>query len=122
MNRPLFSPPNMPISTTDYHVALNATALVRDGGTLQLGIGELGDAIVYGMKLRHEQPREFAAVLEATNAAQGQAALIADTGGKQPFVRGLYGCTEMLVDGFVDLYRAGILRRRVYAHEFSRQP
>src|SRR5262249_2108271 len=30
-----------------------------------------------------------------------------------PFTIGLYGCTEMLVEGFVDLMRAGILKREV---------
>ncbi len=35
-------------------------------------------------------------------------------GGTAPFERGLYGCTEMLADGFLDLYRSGILKRRVY--------
>lgn len=32
------------------------------------------------------------------------------------FERGLYGCTEMFVDGFLDLYRSGILKRCVYGH------
>jgi len=111
---PLFCPPNMPIGTIDYLIALNVGALVKDGGTLQLGIGELGDAIVYALKLRHEQPESFAALLEEAGAAKLQASLIEREGGLQPFTRGLYGCSEMLVDGFIDLYRAGILKRRVY--------
>ncbi|HYM34782.1 MAG TPA: hypothetical protein VET48_05255 [Steroidobacteraceae bacterium] len=41
---PLFCPPNLPLGTTDYAIALNVAAMVRDGGTLQIGIGELGDA------------------------------------------------------------------------------
>jgi acyl-CoA hydrolase len=113
---PLFCPPNMPIGTTDYSIALNVAALVRDGGTLQLGIGELGDAIVYGLKMRHEQPNDFAKLLSASGVLPAQAALVEAEGGTQPFARGIYGCTEMLVDGFVDLFRAGILKRRVYPH------
>src|SRR5690606_12884848 len=31
-----------------------------------------------------------------------------------PFERGLYGCSEMLVDGMLDLHEAGVLRRIVY--------
>ncbi len=42
---PLFAPPNLPIPLTEHAIALNVSALVKDGGTLQLGIGELGDAI-----------------------------------------------------------------------------
>src|SRR5207247_6930448 len=37
-------------------------------------------------------------------------------GGTCPFERGLYASCEMLVDGFLDLYRSGILRRKVYGH------
>jgi acyl-CoA hydrolase len=33
-------------------------------------------------------------------------------GGDAPFAEGLYAVTEMFVDGFLDLYRAGILKRR----------
>lgn len=113
---PLFCPPNMPIGTTDYMIALNVSALVKDGGTLQLGIGELGDAIVYGLKLRQEQPDVFASILDANGLRKGHAALLTNVGGIEPMTRGLYGCTEMFVDGFVDLYRCGVLKRRVYPH------
>ncbi len=113
---PLFCPPNMPIGTVDYQIALNVAALVRDGGTLQLGIGELGDAIVSGLKLRHEQSSDFVQLLNSSGVMSASSALLATAGGTQPFARGLYGCTEMLVDGFIDLYRAGILKRRVYPH------
>ena len=41
--------------------------------------------------------------------------LIETEGGTAPFERGLYGCSEMLADGFLDLYRSGVLKRRVYA-------
>jgi len=112
---PLFCPPNMPISTADHLIALNVGALVKDGGTLQLGIGELGDAIVYALKLRHEQPTEFATLIDTLHAGR-HTHLIERAGGLTPFARGLYGCTEMLVDGLIDLYRAGILKRRVFPH------
>ena len=31
----------------------------------------------------------------------------------EPFAAGLYGCTEMFVEGLLDLFRAGILKREV---------
>src|SRR5690606_19357985 len=40
--------------------------------------------------------------------------LIETEGGTAPFERGIYGCTEMLVDGLLDLYRCGVLKRKVY--------
>ena len=108
----LFSPPNLPISTADHAIALAASMLVRDGGTLQIGIGELGDAIVHALTLRHRQNSTWRRALAdlglAARAGPHQAAI----GGDGPFEQGLYGVTEMFVDGFLDLYRAGILRRR----------
>lgn len=108
----LYSPPNLPIPTADHAIALAASMLVRDGGTLQIGIGELGDAVVHALILRH---RENAAWRQAL-ADTGLGARFADVrwalGGDAPFEQGLYGITEMFVDGFLDLYRAGILKRR----------
>lgn len=112
----LFGPPNLAIGTTDHLIGLHASALVRDGGTLQLGIGELGDAIVYAMQLRHQQNATWRAVLNDTGALARFGAGIEGIGGTGIFERGLYGCTEMFVDGFIDLYRSGILKRRVYPH------
>jgi acyl-CoA hydrolase len=81
---------------------------------LQLGIGELGDAIVYATQLRHRQPAVYREVLESAGILDRHRRLIETEGGTAPFERGLYGCSEMLVDGFLDLYRDGILKRRVY--------
>src|SRR4029453_19333617 len=86
--------------------------LVRDGGTLQLGIGELGDGIVHALQLRHQQPAIYREALEACGLLARHRRLIEAEGGTAPFERGLYGCTEMLADGFLDLYRSGILKRR----------
>jgi hypothetical protein len=87
---------------------------VRDGGTLQIGIGELGDAVVYGLQLRQQQNVEFLEILQGLKATQRFGPTLDSIGGEAPFDSGLYGCTEMFVDGFLDLYRSGVLRRRVY--------
>ena len=86
--------------------------LVRDGGTLQIGIGELGDAIVYALMLRHSQNALWRRVLVDTGIGPRFVTERAEIGGDAPFEQGLYGVTEMFVDGFLDLYRAGILKRR----------
>jgi acyl-CoA hydrolase len=112
----LFCPPNLPIGLTDHAIALHVSTLVHDGGTLQLGIGELGDAIVYALQLRHQQPELYAQVLQSLELPARQAQLIANFGGTLAFTRGLYGCSEMLADGFLDLYRADVLKRAVYPH------
>jgi acyl-CoA hydrolase len=111
----LFAPPNQRLHTADYAIGLYGARLVRDGGTLQIGIGELGDAVVYGLQLRHQQNVEFREMLKGLKAAERFGLDLDAIGEASPFEAGLYGCTEMFVDGFLDLYRSGVLRRRVYA-------
>jgi acyl-CoA hydrolase len=109
----LFALPHEPVLLAEYALGLHASALVRDGGTLQIGIGALSDALVHALLMRHrhnERWRDALARLRA-GAAVPVAARI---GGEAPFVRGLYGASEMVMDGFMHLRRAGILVRRVF--------
>jgi acyl-CoA hydrolase len=110
----LFAPPNQHLGTVDYAIGLYGARLVRDGGTLQIGIGELGDAVVYGLQLRQQQNTEFREILQGLKANERFGEKLDLIGGASPFEAGLYACTEMFVDGFLDLYRSGVLRRRVY--------
>ncbi len=105
----LFSAPNMSVSLTEYAIGLHASSLVRDGGTLQIGIGSLGDAIAHGLILRDQHNSDYQALLKALGSRQTDAQLA-------PFAKGLYGCSEMFVNGFMELMRAGIIRRAVYGH------
>src|SRR5256714_1450131 len=109
----LFCPPNPPLGTVDHAIGMYASALVRDGGTLQIGIGELGDSLVYALLLRHQQNAAWRTALEGLSGATA-VPLMHEAGGDAPFSAGLYACTEMFVDQLLELYRAGILRRRVY--------
>jgi acyl-CoA hydrolase len=110
----LFAPPNQRLQAVDYAIGLYGARLVRDGGTLQLGIGELGDAVVYGLQLRQQQNAEFRDMLRTFKADERFGEVLDAVGGDAPFESGLYACSEMFVDGFLDLYRTGVLRRRVY--------
>jgi acyl-CoA hydrolase len=110
----LFAPPNQRLGSVDFAIGLYGARLVRDGGTLQIGIGELGDAVVYGLQLRQQQNGEFREVLRNLKADERFGDALDSVGGAGPLTTGLYGCTEMFVDGFLDLYRTGVLRRRVY--------
>jgi acyl-CoA hydrolase len=109
----LIAPPNLPISTADHAIALAASMLIRDGGTIQIGIGELGDAIVHALTLRHRANTDWRRALADLGLVPRFAAERAALGGDGPFAEGLYAVTEMFVDGFLDLYREGILKRRV---------
>ena len=108
------APPDPEVTTADHLIGLHASALVRDGGTLQLGIGALGDAVVYALRLRHEENADYRAALADTGALDRFGDAVERVGGADPFDEGLYAATEMLVDGFLDLHDSGILSRRVW--------
>ncbi len=108
----LVAPPNLPIPTAEHAIALGASLLIRDGGTVQIGIGELGDAIVHAMTLRHRDNAAWRRALGDVGLLPRFERQMRDMGGDAPFAEGLYAVTEMFVDGFLDLYRAGILKRR----------
>jgi acyl-CoA hydrolase len=111
---PLFGPPNPAVGTVDYLIGLHVSALIRDGGTLQLGIGSLGDAVTYALKLRHQRNDVYVNLLSEAGILDRAGDLIERLGGTGPFEQGLYASTEMLVHGFLELYRCGVLKRRVY--------
>lgn len=115
-NHTLFGPPNRPVAIEDYAIGLAASALVKDGGTLQLGIGAMSDAITYSLELRHRDPDTYREILESSGLEGRHGALIRRIGGLDPFEEGLFAVTEMLVPGFQTLYTSGILKRRVYDH------
>ena len=117
----LFPTPKTPVAAPDHAIGLYASALVRDGGTLQIGIGSLGDAVVHALQLRHLHNPDYRDALDALGAPQRYGATIDDCGGVAPFQAGLYGATEMFTDGFWRLMRAGVLKRRVYDFQALQQ-
>jgi acyl-CoA hydrolase len=109
----LFAPPNPALGSAEHAIGLHTSALVRDGGTLQVGIGELGDALIYALLLRHQQGALWLEALGALGTGDATAA-VAASGGTAAFTTGLFAASEMFVDQLLELYRAGILRRRAY--------
>jgi acyl-CoA hydrolase len=106
---PLFAPPREPVSLADYAAGLHAASLVPDGGTLQIGIGSLGDAVAQALVLRQRQNAEFCRLLTRLGYDPERD----DAVHNEPFATGLYGCSELFVEGLLDLFRAGILKREV---------
>ena len=109
----LFALPRQPVSDADYAIGLYASALVKDGGTLQIGIGSLSDALCHALILRHSRNAEYRLLLEALAPGYAESALVRESGGVGVFQRGLYGASELVNDGFMRLRQAGILTRRV---------
>ncbi len=103
---PLFPVPNRAASLTDYAIALRIAGLIRDGGTLQIGIGSLGDGIAYSIGLRRTNNARFRLLLEALGPHDISQEL-------DDLPQGLYGASEMFVEGFLHLRDLGILNRTV---------
>ena len=103
----LFALPKEPVSYADHAIGIHAASLVEDGGTIQIGIGSLGDVFTAGLVMRHREPGLFRETL--ARLCNGQVPENRRTG---RFEKGLYGASEMFVDGFMELYKEGILKRR----------
>lgn len=101
----LFSVVKQPVGNAAYAIGLHVARTVRDGGTLQIGIGTIGDAVAHALMLRHAGAWD-GLVRDCPFDADGF-----DERGA--FDVGLYGVTEMLVDGLLHLFEAGIIKREV---------
>lgn len=103
----LFGLPRQPVNDTDYAIGFHASTLVVDGGTLQIGIGALADALCHALVLRHVDNAAYRRVLHALGSTHAGDAELA------PFAEGLYGCSEMINEGFRRLVEVGVIRRKV---------
>lgn len=101
----LFSVVKRPVGAAEHAIGLHVARLIRDGGTLQIGIGAIGDAVAHALMLRHAGK----ALEIQRNSPFAQDGF--DESGA--FDAGLYVVTEMLVDGLLQLFKAGIVRREV---------
>ena len=110
----IFGPPKMAVSDRDFLIGLYISTLIRDGGEIQVGIGAIGDALVYSLLLRHRQNDVYQELLKDFGIIEKFGAVIDKLGGTAPFAEGLFAASEMIVDGFMELYEAGIIKRKVY--------
>src|SRR6195256_1132233 len=107
---PLFAPPRESIDLAEHAMGIHVARTIADGGTLQLGIGSLGDAVVHALILRHRANSDFRAIAARLDPAENAPPGLHES---DPFAQGLYGASEMLVESFLDLMHAGILKREV---------
>ncbi len=104
----LFNVPKAAVQRVEYAAGFHASSLVKDGGTLQIGIGSAGDAVAYALIMRHKDNANYRRILVALNGDKDLSHLHLE-----PFDIGLYGVSEMLVDVFLDLMEAGVVKREV---------
>lgn len=107
-NATLFNVPKAAIQLNEYAAGFHASSLVKDGGTLQIGIGSAGDAVAYALIMRHTDNANYKRIVNALNGGNDISHLHT-----APFDIGLYGVSEMLVDVFLDLIEAGVVKREV---------
>lgn len=110
----LFALPHKAIDDVEYAIGLHASTLVRDGGTLQIGIGALSDALVHALLLRQRDNGGYLDAIDALCGKQGLSPAVQKSGGREPFKRGIHGSSEMVMDGFMHLRRNGILIRKAF--------
>jgi acyl-CoA hydrolase len=113
----LFALPRQPVADAEYAIGFFASTLVRDGGTLQIGIGALADALSHALVLRHTDNATYRRVLQALDPEIERHPAVIASGGLDPFAIGLYGCSEMINEGFRALVQAGVIRRKVVDDE-----
>ena len=106
---PLFAAPREPVALADYAAGLHAASIVPDGGTLQIGIGSLGEAVAQALVLRQRDNDAFRTLLSRLGYDPAHDAAVR----AEKFDSGLYGCSELFVEGMLDLFRAGVLKREV---------
>jgi len=106
---PLFAPPNEPVNLAKYATGFHVARLVPDGGTLQIGIGQEGDAAAHCLILRHSDNAAFKDAV-ARLAPNAKRSPLHNDG---PFAVGLHGVSEMFVGAFLALIQAGVLKRDV---------
>lgn len=109
----LFALPRQPVSEAEFAIGLHASTLVRDGGTLQIGIGALSDALSHALVLRQTRNPEYRQLIDSLAPDLFVSDLHCQWGGMGEFETGLYGASEMITDGFMHLVEAGVIKRRV---------
>ncbi|MDA8221865.1 acetyl-CoA hydrolase/transferase C-terminal domain-containing protein [Desulfosporosinus sp.] len=110
----LFCAPKDSVALADHMIAINVSPLIKDGGTIQVGIGALGDAIVSGLIMRNEHNALYQEILEKAGIKKRYKELITRWGDTGTFEKGLYGSSEMFVDAFMQMYKSKILKRKVF--------
>jgi acyl-CoA hydrolase len=112
-NTRLVSTPSMPVGMEEHFIGLAASALVKDGGTLQIGIGALGDAVASGLLLRQKNNNQYRQLLRDSQLTTLWFDALEESGELGCFDTGLYGCSEMFTYGLFRLIEAGIIKREV---------
>jgi len=109
---PLFGLPAKRVTAGDYATGMHVASLIPDGGTLQLGIGSLSDAVAHCLHLRNTQPEIFRSVLEQLPGGSRSPVRKTLPIEIAPFEEGLFAATELMSDALFSLFERNIIRRQ----------
>ena len=110
----IFGAPKLSTPEREHMVGLYLSTLIRDEGELQIGIGAMGDAFINALIFRQKDNQNYQQVLQTLELEEKFGEIINRIGGTGILEKGLFGASEMVMDGFLHLYEAGILKRLVY--------
>jgi acyl-CoA hydrolase len=109
----IFALAREPVTPAEFLIGLRASMLMPDDGTLQVGIGSLGDALTHALILRHKNPEVYACLTRPLFQHQANLKNRANEFHSGAFAKGIYGTSEMVMDAFMHLAKAGILKREI---------
>lgn len=115
----LFATPRLAIDPTEHAIGLHASRMIADDGTLQIGIGSMSDALVNAMILRDKKNSLYKHLVQTIDQTFNPP--LGVTTHSDIFSKGIYGTSEMIMDSFMHLRKAGILKRYVYDHDHKDQ-
>lgn len=107
----MFGIPSRRVMAADFATGMHVASLIPDGGTLQLGIGSLSDAVAHCLLLRHRQPEVFRAVLVKLPGGNGTEQSVQLPRYDTPFEQGLFASSELMSDALFALFEANVIRR-----------
>jgi acyl-CoA hydrolase len=112
--RTLFAIPHDELSIEDQLIGFYTSTLIKDDSCLQIGIGKLSNALTTSLILRHNDNPLYQELLREFHVIDKFGDCISKWGGAGVFNKGLYASTEMLCDGYLQLYKQNILKKYVY--------
>jgi hypothetical protein len=110
----LFAIPHDSLSFQDHLIGLYTSFLIQDDSALQIGIGKLSNSVANALIFRQKNNALYREVFSKLAVDKKFAVTMATDGSLALFDKGIYASTEMLSDGYMQLYKENILKKRVY--------
>lgn len=112
----LFAVPKEALSAKDHLIGLYASCLIKDDSCMQIGIGNLSNAVTNALIMRQNNNELYQETLKKLSVHENFGEIVSSVGAIELFNKGIYASTEMLSDDYMHLYKNSILKKKVYDH------